>query len=136
MEVEEIDNHTPDGVTHGFTVESVRLHGEATPDIVEVEGADPLLLWPQVHHGVLEQCKVAESAVVALWRSGLDKTETYMDDLYGTVIAFLPDSKFKFLIRHDEAVILCETKRLPVHHKNAFSATAPNVCDVAVALQM
>ena len=65
---------------------TILRQGKPPPDVVEVEGANLLLVGREVHHGVIEQRQRPLHALVRLRRGNLDELRRDVDDLHTEIL--------------------------------------------------
>ena len=130
VEVEEVDNHALDGVDHRLAVEVVVREREPPLDVVEVEGAHLLLLGVEPHDGIVEQGQMTFHAIVALWRTHLDKLLRDINGIDFKIMA-LHDIPRQIAAGENQAVARLEAKCLVVEIKIAVPLAAIGVAQIA-----
>ena len=98
-------------------------------DVVEVEGAHLLLLGVEPHDGVVEQSQVTFHAIVALWRTHLDKL---LRDINGIdfKIMDLHDIPRQIAAGENQAVARLKAKRLVIEFEIAMPLVAIGVAQI------
>lgn len=131
VEIVEVDYHALDGVDHGVAVEVVFVDFEAAADIVEIESADTLLFFVEMHDGVVEQRQSAPHAVVAHRCGEFDEAFGHIDYLHLEIGFGLDVAESVAPTGYDHAVASLEKHWLVVVVQKAAALRAPRVEQIA-----
>lgn len=129
MEIEKIEDQHLDGSDKHVLVEMVATLSEAEGDLLEIVGAQRLLLWREVHDGVQKQGEAPFRAIIALRSTQRDKIGRYIDHLYPEVLLRL-DALHQHTFAHDHQISRPEDKRLAIENKPTVSCRAVGVRQV------
>jgi hypothetical protein len=131
MEIEEIDDHTLDGVAQRVATEAVVGLREAEAHVVEILAAYLLLARCEAHDGVAEEGQMTAHAIVALWRGLFDEFLRDIDDIHSEIGTFAEVAHEVAPPGYDQAVARLEAERLAVADEGAVARAAKGVAQIA-----